>query len=211
MIRLSVDPLAPDAAAVARAAATIAAGGVVAYPTDTLYGLGVDPRQPAAVDALFRIKGREADQAIPVIAADDEQVARCIGPLSDLARRLAHRHWPGPLTLIVEAAPDLASALHSATGRVAVRVPAHAIARSLAASVGFVVTSTSANLSGHEALSTADGVSTALGSLVDLLLDGGPAPGGPPSTVIDVTGSVPVLLRAGALTWERVLESIRST
>ena len=135
----------------------------------------------------------------------------CVGRLSDLARRLADRHWPGPLTLVVEASPLLAAALHSASGRVAVRVPAHAVAQALPALVGYVVTSTSANPSGAAAPATADDVADRLGGAVDLLLDGGPAPGGPPSTVIDATGAEPVLVRAGAVAWERVLESVHST
>lgn len=210
MIRLRVDSLAPDPVSVTRAAESIARGGIVALPTDTLYGLAVDPRLSAAVEALYRIKGRNSEQPLPVIAADEAQVERCVGPLAGVARQLARKWWPGPLTLVIEAAPDLASALRSPGGRVAVRVPAHAIARALPASVGYVVTSTSANLSGCAAAATADEVEQALGRIVDLLLDGGPAPGGTPSTVVDATGSVPRLLRAGAVQWERVLESIRS-
>ena len=211
MIRLCVNPLEPDPGALAIAAAMIARGGVVALPTDTLYGLAVDPRLDAAVASLYRVKKRNADQPLSVVAADEAQVEQCVGPLRDAARRLARRFWPGPLTLVIEAAPGLAAALHSPTGRVAVRVPAHAIAREVAARAGFVLTATSANRSGCPPAATADEVEVALGSLVDLLLDAGPAPGGAPSTVIDATGPVPVLLRAGAVTWERVLESIPST
>jgi L-threonylcarbamoyladenylate synthase len=211
MIRLRVNPLAPDPGTLAIAAETIARGGVVALPTDTLYGLAVDPRLEAAVASLYRIKRRDADHPLSVMASDEAQVERCIGPLPDVARLLARRFWPGPLTLVIEAAPELAAALHSPTGRVAVRVPAHAIAREVAARAGSVVTATSANRSGCPPSATADEVEVALGSLLDLLLDAGPAPGGAPSTVIDATGSVPVLLRAGAVTWERVLESVSST
>jgi L-threonylcarbamoyladenylate synthase len=211
MVRLCIDSRAPDPVTLARAAETIWAGGVVAFPTDTLYGLAIDPRRAAAVDALYRIKGRDTSRPIPVIAASEAQVEACVGRLSDLARRLADRHWPGPLTLVVEATPVLAAALHSASGRVAVRVPAHAVAQALPALVGYVVTSTSANPSGAAAPATADDVADRLGSAVDLLLDGGPAPGGPPSTVIDATGAEPLLVRAGAVAWERVLESVHST
>jgi L-threonylcarbamoyladenylate synthase len=211
LIRLRVDPLAPDPLVLARAADTIAGGGIVALPTDTFYGLAVDPRLGPSVDALYRIKERDTGQPVPVIAADEAQVERCVGPLTGIARRLARQYWPGPLTLVIEGAADLAAALRTSTGRVAVRVPAHAVARALPASVGFVVTSTSANLSGCPPPATADEVERALGSVVDLLLDGGPAAGGAPSTIIDATGSMPALLRAGAVAWERVLESIRST
>jgi L-threonylcarbamoyladenylate synthase len=210
LIRLRVDPLAPDPLVLARAVETIAGGGVVALPTDTFYGLAVDPRLAASVDALYRIKERDAGQPVPVIATDAAQVERCVGPLAGVARRLARQYWPGPLTLVIEGAPTLAAALRSSAGRVAVRVPAHVIARALPAGVGFVVTSTSANVSGCQPPATADEVERTFGSVVDLLLDAGPVAGGAPSTIIDATRSVPVLLRAGAVAWERVLESIRS-
>lgn len=211
MICLRVDSAAPDRRVLKRAADIVSAGGIAAFPTDTLYGLAVDPRQDAAVNALFTIKGREPGQPIPLIAADCDQVERCIGPLPELGRRLAGQLWPGPLTLVFEAAPRLAAVLHSSTGRVAVRVPAHPIAQGLAALVGHAVTSTSANRSGQPAPATAAEVIASLGGAVDVVLDGGPAPGGPPSTVVDVTGPVPVLLRVGAVPWERVLESLHQT
>jgi L-threonylcarbamoyladenylate synthase len=208
MIRLALDPAAPNPSLLAQAAAVVSAGGVVAYPTDTLYGLAVDPRRAAAVDALFRIKGREAGQPLPLIAACADQVERSVGRLPELGRVLANRFWPGPLTLVIEASPELAARLHSLDGRVAVRVPAHPIAQALADLVGYAVTSTSANRSGQTAPGAPDEVVTALGEAVDLLLDGGPAPGGPPSTIVDVTGPAPLLIRAGVVAWERVLESL---
>lgn len=211
MIRLYLDPVAPDARAIARAAEVLSNGGVVAYPTDTLYGLAVDPRRRSAMNNLFEIKGRSASQPIPLIAASLEQAERSAGRLPAIGRTLATRFWPGPLTLVIEASTALAAALHSDNGRVAVRVPAHAIARALAEAAGYVVTSTSANRSGEPAPAAADEVAAGLGEVVDLLLDGGAAPGGPPSTIVDIAGPEPVLLRAGAIAWERVLESLHQT
>ncbi len=208
MIRLRVNPESPDPRLLARAALVVSNGGVVAYPTDTLYGLGVDPRLQAAMDALFDIKGRSAGQPIPLVAASIDQVERSIGPLPPIGRVLADRFWPGPLTLIISTSEVLASALHSVNGRVAVRVPAHRVARSLPGLLGHPLTSTSANRSGEPAPAAADDVFAALGGSVDLLLDGGAAPGGPPSTIVDVTGPDAVLIRAGAVAWKRVLESL---
>jgi len=210
MIRILIDPVAPDREALARAADVLARGGVVAYPTDTLYGLAVDPRRAAAVEALYRIKARGPGEPFPLIAASQAQVEARVGRLSDLERRLARQFWPGPLTLVIAAAPPLAEALHSTSGRVAVRVPAHAVAVGLAALADHPVTSTSANRSGQPASAAPDDVARGLADSIDLLLDGGAAPGGPPSTVVDTAGPVPVLLRAGAVPWERVLESLHT-
>jgi L-threonylcarbamoyladenylate synthase len=208
MIRLCVDPVHPSPDALQHAAAVLARGGVVAYPTDTLYGLAVDPARESAVEALFRIKARQARQAIPLVAADLTQVEQ-VGRMTPLAAILALRFWPGPLTLVIGARPGLSDAVHAGTGRVAIRIPDHRLAQGLAAAAGRALTSTSANRSGEAAPSTADGVASALGDEVDLLLDGGPSPGGLPSTIVDVAGDEPLLLRPGAVAWDRVLESLR--
>jgi L-threonylcarbamoyladenylate synthase len=208
MIRLAIDPVAPDRSLIQRAADAIRQGGIVAFPTDTLYGLAVDPRAPAAVEALFRLKGRDTASPMPLVAASEEQVERSVGHLAGLSGRLAREFWPGPLTLIIDAWPGLADALHSSDGRVAVRVPAHQTACLLASLVGHPVTSTSANRSGEPAPALPDDVAAALGSIVDVLLDAGPAPGGPPSTVVDASRAEIRLVRPGAVPWNRVLESL---
>ncbi|MBE3072409.1 MAG: threonylcarbamoyl-AMP synthase, partial [Acidobacteria bacterium] len=207
MLRVSIDAAAPDPAVLRLAADLIARGGVIAFPTDTFYGLAVDPRRVEAVGALYLIKGRETGQPIALVAASQAQVDACVGRLPELGRRLARRFWPGPLTLVIAATPELAAALHSPSGCVAVRVPAHPIASALPALAGYALTATSANRSGEPAPRTADEVVVGLGGAIDLLLDAGPAPGGLPSTLVDVTGQAPVLVRAGAIPWERVLES----
>lgn len=207
MTRLPVDPIRPPVEALNQAAAVLASGGVVAYPTDTFYGLAVDPTRESAVEALFQVKGRRPDQAIPLVAADLAQVER-VGRMTPLAAALARRFWPGPLTLVIEARPGIPDALHAGTGRVAIRIPDHPLAQGLAATAGRALTSTSANRSGGRPPSTGDEVVEALGEAVDLLLDGGPSPGGLPSTIVDVAGDEPLLLRAGAVAWDRVLESL---
>jgi len=206
VIRIHVSASAvrePDLAPAIRA---IADGGVVGFPTETFYGLAADPRSAEAVRKVFAIKRRPPDMALPLIAASLEQVADHVGTLTPLARRLALRGWPGPLTLIIPASASLCDAVHLSTGKIAVRVPGHAVSRRLADAAGHALTSTSANISGEPPSSLADVVAEALGGVLDVLIDAGPTPGGEPSTIVDATGREPVLVRAGAIAWERVLE-----
>jgi L-threonylcarbamoyladenylate synthase len=208
-IRLTVDAGAPEEGTIERAAGAIAAGAVVAYPTDTLYGLAVDPWIQAAVDRLCLVKGRTPGTAIPLIASGRRQVEAWAGELSPLADRLARAFWPGPLTIVIPAFDRLVPAVHAGLGTVAVRVPAHPVAIALARAAGRPITSTSANRAGGPPASTPDEVARTFGSDLDVLLDAGASPGGPPSTIVDVTGDEPRLVRAGAVPWDRVLESLR--
>lgn len=208
-IRLSIDATHPDAGTLDRAVAVVRAGEIVAFPTDTFYGLAVDPRDSRAVLHLFDIKGRVHDVAVPLIASDLEQVESQAGRIPALGRLLAQQFWPGPLSLVVEALPSLAREVHGGRGTVAVRVPAHAVARDLARHAGCPLTATSANRSGGTSPTTADEVIAALGDEVAAVLDGGPTSGGMPSTIVDVTGAYPILVRAGAVPWTRVLEFVQ--
>ena len=198
--------LTASADAIADAAAVLRGGGVVAYPTDTLYGLAVDPRNAAAVRRLFDLKGRNPALAIPLIASSVEQ-AKAAGELSDAHVRLAHAFWPGPLTIVVPARDTIDRVLLGGGSTIAIRVPAHPVATALASGLGFCITSTSANRSGQAAASNAQEASTLL-ETIDLILDGGASPGGPPSTMVELTDAGPRLVRAGAVAWERVLESL---
>ena len=204
MTRLSIDPIAPDAGVIEAAARAIRAGGIVAMPTDTLYGLAADPFDAAALAAYPRLKGRPAERAIPLVAADVDQIAATLGVLPMLARLLAIRFWPGPLTLLMPAPERLPAEVTGGTGRVGVRVPAHAVARALCAACGTPLTATSANKSGQPATNDPDAVAESLGAGIDLLLDAGVTPGGPPSTIIDVTDATPRVIRQGAIPWESI-------
>jgi L-threonylcarbamoyladenylate synthase len=206
MPRASNLPATPDAIELASHA--LLDGGVVAYPTDTLYGLAVDPRNAGAVRRLFDIKGRDRASAIPLIAASLEQ-AQEAGRFSDTHLRLARAWWPGPLTLVVPALPGIVPDLIGGGSTVAIRVPAHPLAVALADDSGFCLTSTSANLSRQPPATTAAEVMRDLGDVIDIVLDGGPSPGGPPSTIVEVAPDGPRLIRAGAVPWERVLESLQ--
>lgn len=208
MRRIVVDPVHPDAALLREAAAVVRAGGIVAFPTDTLYGLAVNPFDPQAVLGLFSAKARDPGRAVPLIASDLEQVIACIGRLPALGRQLALRFWPGPLTMVVVAPPALAS-VAAPDGTVGVRVPGHATARALCQAADLPLTATSANISGADASSSPDVVAQTLGDRIDLLVDAGPTPGGPPSTLVDVTGRVPRQIRAGAISWTEIEACVR--
>jgi len=196
-----------DPGLVARACAVLHAGGVVAYPTDTFYGLAADPRQARAVARLFAIKGRAAGQAIPLIAADEEQ-ASSAAQFGARALRLARAFWPGPLSLVLPASGVVCQEVIAADGTVALRVPACDAARVLARTFGFCITATSANLTGAEPPTSAAIVSRTLGGAVNIVLDAGDTPGGAPSTLVDVRGETPRLVRIGAISWDRVLRSL---
>ena len=199
----------PDERVLDRAAAILRDGGVVAYPTDTLYGLAANPASALAMAQLYRIKGRPVDLAVPLIASGVEQIELAGGVLGPASRRLAARFWPGPLTLIVPAWRGLDARVHAGLWTVAIRVPDHPVATMLARLCGWPITSTSANRSGAAATGDPGVVRAALGDELDALIDAGPSPGGSPSTIVDARSGTPRLVRAGAVPWERVLESLQ--
>jgi L-threonylcarbamoyladenylate synthase len=205
---LKVDPNAPDSMTLTEAASILARGGLVAYPTDTLYGLAVDPRNDDAVERLYRAKGRDASVAVPLIAGSLEQ-AFAAAAFTDADVRLARAFWPGPLSIVVPASRIISARLLGDSVTVAVRVPAHAVARALALAAGCPITSTSANRSGGTPAATADGAALAIGGALDAVVDAGPAPGGAPSTIVQLTRDGPQLLRAGAIAWERVIKFVQ--
>jgi L-threonylcarbamoyladenylate synthase len=205
MIRLYLDPNVPDPALIARAAEVIKAGGLVAMPTDTLYGLAANPFDEAAVRRVFLVKGRPEDSPLVLVAADLDQIRSQLGPMPAMARALAKRFWPGPLTLLVPATPVLPPDLTAGTGVVGVRVPAHAVSRTLCRASGTPLTATSANVTGQPASADPEMVAETLGAHIDVLLDAGTTSGGPASTVVDTTDEQPRLVRAGAVPWEQVL------
>lgn len=201
MRRVFVDPGAPQRDAIEEAISWILRGGIVAMPTDTLYGLAADPFNRAAVARVFEVKGREETRAMPLVAADVNQVEASLGRLSPLARRLASRYWPGPLTLLVPAPVSLPKTVTGGGGTVGIRVPANDVARAVCAGCRGPITATSANISGEAATDDPDDVERTLGGRIDYLLDTGRTPGGAASTIVDVTTGQPALVRAGAIPW----------
>jgi L-threonylcarbamoyladenylate synthase len=193
-----------DSAGRAEAVLVLQAGGIAAMPTDTVYGLAAALDVAGAIERLFSVKERPADRAIAVLLADLEQ-AEDIGVLSPVARRLGRAFWPGGLTLVVERRSDrnLPPELTGGRSTIGLRVPDHPAPRTLAAALGPLPT-TSANVSGEPELGDARQIEARLGGRLDLILDGGPAPGGPASTVVDVTSDPPRILRTGAIPADEV-------
>lgn len=189
--------------AFAQAEKLILSGGVIAFPTDTVYGIGASAFQAEAIEGIYHIKGRSYLKAIPILLADLADLQKLTLPLSPTAARLAQGFWPGALTLILPKLPTLPEIL-SPTPTIGVRIPDHDGTRSLLRSVG-PLAATSANLTGQSPALTADQVEESIGSRVQLILDGGKAPGGISSTVIDCSGQEPVLLREGPLSWDEIM------
>jgi L-threonylcarbamoyladenylate synthase len=175
-------------------------GGVVAFPTDTVYGLGCLVNRSGSIDRLYRIKERDTSKAIAVLIGDLQHLSRIAAGLNETAQRLATHFWPGALTLVVSRNPDLPENL-SPLPTIGIRMPDHPFALSLLKKAGPLAT-TSANLSGLPNPVTAQDVLNQLKDRVDLVIDGGACPGGVPSTVIDCTGARPNILREGAITRE---------
>lgn len=190
----------PEGPALDLAVRVIRRGGLVAFPTETFYGLGAAALDASAVGRVFEAKGRPADKPLLVLVDSVGMVAALAAEVSPRARRLMARYWPGPLTLVLRARPELPEALTAGSGTIGVRLSGHALARRLVQLVGTPVTAPSANPHGAPSPCTADEVVAGLGDRVDLVLDGGRTPGGPPSTVLDLTRVPPVVLRRGAVT-----------
>ena len=183
-------------------------GGVVVFPTDTLYGLGADVFSLAALQRIFSIKGRRADLALPVLVSGLDQVEAVAQPMSAQAQRLAERFWPGPLTLVMRRSPDLPGLVTGGADTVAVRMPGHPVPLELARRLGRPITGTSANRSGQPDLLDLSALENQLGNLVDhiIQIQTGPGPAGTASTIVNVTGDTPQLLRGGAISLEEILE-----
>jgi len=204
MLHLTVDPHAPDPAAIARAAETIRAGGLVAFPTETVYGLGADALDAAAVARIFAAKGRPSYNPLIVHVPTAQAARALVVRWPDAAARLAEACWPGPLTLVLPKQPGVPDAVTAGLDSVAVRVPAHPVALALLAAAERPIAAPSANRFTELSPTSAEHVIKALGDRVDVVLDGGPATVGIESTVVDLTGEWPVLLRPGMLSRERL-------
>jgi L-threonylcarbamoyladenylate synthase len=198
--------LQATAEAIEEAAAVIRAGGVVIYPTETVYGLGCAPEIPDAVERLCTIKGR-ADKPLP-LACSDTEAARRIVAFNPAAERLAERFWPGPLMLVLPARVEYPIWITQGSETLGVRVPGHEVSRELAKLSSGVIVSTSANKSGEKPHATAKGAAYQLGDEVDLILDGGRTPLTKPSTVLDLSGEQARILRRGPITAEQIQEAL---
>jgi L-threonylcarbamoyladenylate synthase len=194
---VAIDREQPDASAIARAAAVLRAGGLVAFPTETVYGLGAYARDAAAVARIFAAKGRPSNNPLIVHVADPLEARQVVAEWPESAARLAARFWPGPLTLVLPKRPELPDIVTAGGPTVAVRVPAHPVALTLIRAADCPIAAPSANRSGYISPTRAEHVLSGLEGRIDMLLDAGPVPGGIESTVLDLTSEPPRLLRPG--------------
>lgn len=189
---------------VEEAADIVKRGGVVAFPTDTVYGLGANPYIDEAVDRIYKIKERPRHLPLPILVADKIQVNDVVASVSDLASLLMEHLWPGGLTLVLTRAASFPDNATAGGDSVAIRMPDHDVALALIRKAGVPIIGTSANLSNQPSVLTSEEVEVQLGKDVDLVIDSGRCPGGVESTVVDLTGQVPVILRQGAVSEKQI-------
>jgi L-threonylcarbamoyladenylate synthase len=194
-----IDPAAPDLSLVEKAADIMKQGGVIAYPTETFYGLGCDIASEEGIERLFSSKGRSFAKPIPLIIGSPGDLTKYVRAVPAAAEHLIGRYWPGPLTIIFEMAPFLPERLTAGTGKIAIRHSSNPIAALLARALSGAVTATSANLSNKPECTTADEVTASLGGRINAVVDGGRTPGGVGSTIVDVTVSPPAVVRQGVI------------
>jgi L-threonylcarbamoyladenylate synthase len=195
-----IDPNDPDSLVLQDAAGCLREHGLVAFPTETFYGLGANAMDRESVRRVFEVKGRSESKPLLVLVDSVTMAESLASEVSNAARGLMNRYWPGPLTLVFRAVPGIPSELTAGTGTIGIRMPGHRVALELVRVFGLPITAPSANPSGEPPPTTAQAVLEKLTGSVDLILDGGPTAGGLPSTVLDVSVSPPRLLRQGAVT-----------
>ena len=204
MAIIPVNPHAPEPATIARAAALLGQGRLVAFPTETVYGLGANAMDPAAVNRIYEVKGRPGYNQLIVHVADAAGARRLVTAWPDAAERLAVHWWPGPLTLVLPKSRDVPPEVTAGLSTVALRVPAHPVALALLKAAGVPVAAPSANRSGEVSPTTAEHVLRSLGDRVPMILDAGPTTVGIESTVLDLSDRAPTILRPGTLTREEL-------
>jgi L-threonylcarbamoyladenylate synthase len=206
VLRVSSDN--PEELSISQAVKVLRAGGLVAFPTETVYGLGADAMNPKAVENVFQAKGRPSDNPLIVHVGEPSQVEKFARQVPELGRRLAEKFWPGPLTLVVPRHDAVSDKVTAGLDTVAIRMPDHPVALAMLRSFDGGVVAPSANLSGSPSPTTADHVFHDLEGRIDLILDGGSTRIGVESTVVDVTVDPPIILRQGGLTEEMIRETI---
>ncbi len=203
-----VSPDSPDDASLVLAAEVLQAGGLIVYPTETLYGIGANAFNVRAVRRIRELKRREDAKPILLIIPGEPQLASLTAEVPDVARNLMANFWPGPLTLVFRALPSVPEEITMGTGTVGVRVPASTLCLRLLSMVDWPVTSTSANISGEPSPETAAAIQKSFPSGIDLFLDAGSVGGRKPSTVVDVSGGRVRLIRAGEVPVQRLREVV---
>jgi len=196
---LRIDPLNPDFDAVCTVAHEIIHGRVIIYPTDTIYGIGADACNPDAVERVFRTKKRDVGKPILVLVNSVQMALRLVEDVPDTAKVLIDKLWPGPLTLVFRASPSLPQKLTGTTGTIGIRFPQHPFCLQVLKMCNRPITSTSANISAEDQSASIKTIAETFESVVDLIVDAGDLQSAVPSTIVDVTGPRPKIIRAGAL------------
>lgn len=208
---LKINPENPEINLIARAIHILKTGGVIAFPTETFYGLAADATNEDAVDEIFHLKGRDFSNPVALIIGNDRQLQGLVEEIPDSSRILMQTFWPGPLTLVFKASPQIIPKLTAHTGKIGIRISSHPVAACLAHRLDRPITATSANFSGTPEILSPQEVIRCLGDRVDLVIDGGLSPGGKGSTILDVTLDPPVTLREGAIPTQRIREKLLFT
>jgi L-threonylcarbamoyladenylate synthase len=205
---IAIDPRSPGPDKIAEAVSILKGGGVIAYPTETFYGLGADARNEKAIEKIFVMKGRAFKNPVSVIIATQWDILPLVSEVPETAKILMKTFWPGPLTLVFTASNRVSHLLTAGSGKIGIRVSSHPIAALLVHSLGAPLTATSANRSGESENASASGVVKSLSDLPDAIIDGDETPGQPGSTILDVTVFPPLILREGAISGKKIHSAI---
>lgn len=209
-IVLKVNPKRPEIEVIMKAANVVKSGGVIVYPTDTVYGLGADPLNERAVLRVFKVKERSLSKPLPVLISN-LHVGRSFGEFNDRALKLAKRFWPGPLTIVVRKKEHIPSIITGGREGIGLRIPNYKVTLKLIELCGGAIIGTSANKSGFKASKSAEEALRILNGKVDLILDAGPSPGGVPSTIVDITQDVVKITRIGPISPQEIEKTLGET
>ena len=204
----AIDPLHPQADLIDTAVRILESGGVIAFPTGSLYGLGADALNAGAVDRVFAIKMRAPDNPLLILVPDRKVVFDLAAEVPPAAKRLMDRFWPGQVTIVFKVLPRLPTNLTAGTGKIGIRLPGHPVARALVSAFGRPITGTSANLSGRGGCHQIDELDAMLIEQLDLVLDAGPLKEGNGSTVVDITGAEPIVIREGVVSKQAIRAAV---
>lgn len=205
-----IDPEQPNLDDILEAAQIVCSGGVVVFPTTSLYGLAADASNPFAVAKVFAIKQRPVNKPILILVPGLYDIQNLVRDIPLAAERIMAALWPGKLTLVFKAGNGLPPSLTAGTGKIGIRLPVYPVARLLVCAAGIPITATSANLSGQIGCSRVSSLDPAIGAAVDLILDAGPLEGGAGSSILDVSEDPPVLLREGSISRSRIFSVLQN-
>ena len=205
-----IDGRQPRRDAILEAAGIICSGGVVVFPTTSLYGLAADASNPVAIEKVFAIKQRPLKKPILILVPDIRDITDLVREIPLSAERIMTALWPGNLTLIFKAGSGLSPILTAGTGKIGIRLPVYPVARCLVRAAGRPITATSANISGQSGCSQIADLDPAVAAAVDLILDAGPLKGGAGSTILDVSQVPPVMLRKGSISQSRIFSVLKN-